>query len=112
MVQVTLSIHSDTATTIGIYGNQFELLQGLQGLTDDIATGLCMSASQHPAILSSTIDTAQGTNTGTGTQINVASQTGGTHEEPVSIRWGEFFEGEKVPGKGMKRKKEKDRDQG
>ena len=75
-VQVALTGRGDTTTTITVLFDQVELFQGLHGLAEDGARGVAVLGGTDTVVLATTVVDGQGTNTSTGTDVQVTSDGG------------------------------------
>lgn len=76
MVKITLSLARDATTTLGSLLDELELLEGLDDLAGNRARGIGVVRRAGSAVLATTIHALQGTNTSTGTDVEVTGNRG------------------------------------
>lgn len=76
MIEVTLTVTADTTTTLGGLLDDLQLLQGLQDLAGDGAGADGVVGGAGAAALAATVHLLEGTDTGTGTDVQVTSNRG------------------------------------
>lgn len=71
MIKITLSLARDAAATLRGLLDELELLEGLDDLAGNRAGSISMVGRAGSTVLATTVHALQGTNTSTGTDVEV-----------------------------------------
>jgi hypothetical protein len=93
VIQVSLTLGGDAATTLGILLEDLELFEGLEGLSVDGSRGINVVGGAAAVVLAASVDDLEGAYTDSRSEVNVTGNRGNAGVKPVRVIRGELLAG-------------------